>query len=189
MRTKQASMARLNQLSELVARRNAISGEIAAILGRPAQIGHLGEFLAAELFGVELEAAANNRSYDGRFTGGVLAGKTVDVKTYPKREGIIDLRTEHLPDYYLVIAGPKSTVASSRGQDRPWIIDSIHLFDAKALVEALLAKGLRVSVAASVSAELWAPAEVYPDNVCQLLALRPEHEQWLAAFGRQTLGA
>ena len=137
-------MNRLDELSALVAQRNAVSSEIAAILGRPAQLGHLGEFVASELFAIALEAAANNKGFDGRFTSGPLAGKSVDVKTYAKREGIIDLRTKDLPDYYLILSGPRGPAASSKGQDRPWVIDGIDVFDANALVASLLTRKLKV---------------------------------------------
>ena len=182
-------MKRLNGLSELVARRNAISTEIAAILGRPAELGHLGEFIASVLFDIALEPSATNRGFDGRFTKGLLSGKTVDVKTYAKREGIIDLRTKDLPDYYLVLSGPRSAAATSKGKGRPWVIDGIHLFDAKELVSSLLSRGLRVSVATSVAAHYWTAAEVYPKQTCKLLELRPDQRSWVEAFGRHRAGA
>ncbi|MEP6833719.1 MAG: hypothetical protein ABJB74_10000, partial [Gemmatimonas sp.] len=164
-------MHRLDELSDLVAKRNAISTEIAAILQRPAQLGHLGEFVASVLFDIELEFSANNKGFDGRFRSGVLAGKSVDVKTYAKREGIIDLRLMDLPDYYLILSGPRAPASSSRGQDRPWLIEGIHLFEARVLVDSLTAKKLKVGVAASVAGPLWNASEVYPTNVSRFLVL------------------
>ena len=176
-------MDRLHKLSALVAERNNVSTRIANIIGRPAQLGHIGEFIASELFGVTLELSANNKGYDGRFSHGQLTGKTVDVKTYAKREGIIDLRVSDLPDYYLVLSGPVGPAASSRGQDRPWLLSGVHLFNATELVAALQSRGLRVGVATSVARNHWDAAEVFPRNHCNLLTLNEEQHLWLGSFG------
>lgn len=181
-------MKRLEELSELVARRNKVSTEIAAILGRPAQLGHLGEFIASALFDISLEPSANNKGFDGRFTRAPLAGKSVDVKTYAKREGIIDLRLDDLPDYYLILSGPRAPAASSKGRDRPWLIEGIHFFDAHTLVQSLKSRNVKVGVAASVASEYWLAAEVYPTQRCDLLQIRDEQRAWLQAFGRARVG-
>ena len=60
----------LNRLAELVAQRNAVSAEISALTGRPAQLGHLGEFIAAGVFDIALEDTAVNKGFDGRFRSG-----------------------------------------------------------------------------------------------------------------------
>lgn len=104
LNTDSMPLHRLDGLSELVAEHNAVSTRIAAILGRPAQLGHLGEFVASVLFDIQLESSANNKGFDGRFKGGALAGRSVDIKTYAKREGIMDLRMEDLPDQASVAA-------------------------------------------------------------------------------------
>jgi len=44
-------MTDLRKLAELIRRRNAVGREIAALIGRPAQIGHLGEHIASQVFG------------------------------------------------------------------------------------------------------------------------------------------
>lgn len=173
----------LRNLSALVAKRNSISTEISAVIGRPAQLGHLGEFIASALFDIKLETAANNKGFDGRFSQGFLSGKTVDVKTYAKREGIIDLRTQDLPDYYLVLSGPIGLAGSSKNQDRPWLISGIHLFDAANLVSSLQSRGNKIGVAASVAKSYWDAAEIYPRQNCNLIVLNAEQRAWLAAFG------
>ena len=71
----------MNQLIELVAllrQYNQIGSQIAAIIGRPAQIGHIGEFIASQIFDIELEKIANAKAIDGRFRVGALAGKSVN---------------------------------------------------------------------------------------------------------------
>jgi len=80
---------RLQQVVGLIARRNTVETEIAAITGRPALIGHLGEWIAAEVLETELEASATPpRPFDGRVASGPLAGATVNVKWCGKREGL-----------------------------------------------------------------------------------------------------
>ncbi len=94
------------KLADLIHTRNAVAEQITTLIDRPAEIGHVGEFIAAEVFDIALEESATNKGFDGRFRSGTLAGKTVDVKWYAKKEGLVDLRLEFLPDYYLVLTGP-----------------------------------------------------------------------------------
>ena len=70
-------MSHLKQLASLLARRNTIDEEIAALIGRPASLGSVGEWIAQEIFKVKLAQNANTRCIDGCFTDGPLAGKTV----------------------------------------------------------------------------------------------------------------
>ena len=152
----------LEQLASLLARRNAIDEQIAALIGRPAIRGHVGEWIAHEIFGVTLEESAVQKGFDGRFADGPLAGKTVNVKWYGKREGLLDINPDGVPDYYLVMTGPKAVAMTSRGQTRPWVITEVFLFDAPALVERLRRLGRRLGVAASVRQHEWEAARVYP---------------------------
>lgn len=178
-------MEELKKLADLIHKRNEISTEITEIIGRPAQIGHLGEYIASKILDIYLEASAVNKGFDGRFSKGPLAGKTVDVKWYAKKQGIVDLRVEDIPDYYLVFTGPHSTQLSSRGDDRLWSIDSVYLFDAHSLVDRLKERGLKVGVAASVSKEFWEEAEIYPQSKSQRLVLDVEQRQMLAMFAKK----
>jgi hypothetical protein len=178
-------MEDLKKLAELIHKRNEVSAEITKIIGRPAQIGHLGEYIASRSLDIRLEISAVNKGFDGRFSKGPLAGKTVDVKWYAKKQGIVDLRLEDLPDYYLVLTGPHSTQLSSRGDDRLWSIDSVYLFDAPTLVDRLKGRGLKVGIAASVSKEFWEEAEIYPQNKSQRLVLDVQQRQMLAMFAKK----
>ena len=100
-------------LAELLRRRNEIDGEIARLIGRPAERGHIGEFIAAHLFGLRLADSATNRALDGWFTTGPLAGRSVNVKFYGRHEGILDMTERGTVDYYLVLTGVKSAAGSS----------------------------------------------------------------------------
>ena len=177
------NMDLLQQLAALVATRNDIGARITKLTGRPSQIGHLGEFIAAEIFGISLEQSAANKGFDGRFRTGPFAGRTVDVKWYAKREGGVDLRLDSLPDFDLVLVGPAGVASSSRGDDRPWLLEGVHLFDANALVGALRARGLKVGIATSVARPHWDQAEIYPVPRNNMLTLSAGQRQALKLFG------
>ena len=93
-------------MADLIARRNEIETEIAALTGRPSLPGHLAEWIAAEIFAIDLEASAVARAIDGRFASGPLAGSTVNIKWYGKREGLLDVMEDPSLDYHLVLTGP-----------------------------------------------------------------------------------
>ena len=150
------------QIARLLKERNAIDDRIAAVIGRPMTAGHLGEWIAARVFGIALEKSATATAIDGRFTSGPLNGRTVNVKWYLKREGLLDLTERTAPDHYLVLAGPAAPAASSRGGTRPWCIESVHLFDASQLLGELRVRGVRIGTASSVRAAQWAAAEIHP---------------------------
>ena len=172
----------IRQVAELIRARNAIDEQIAAIIDRPALPGHIGEWVAAEVFDVALEASASAKGIDGRFRSGPLAGKTVNVKTYGKREGLLDTCDDPSLDYYLVLCGPKATSMTSKGGTRPWCIASVYLFDAGELRAAQLARGVRPGVASSVRAADWAAAEIYPNTSQTIHPVTPGQSAGLAAF-------
>jgi len=92
-------MELLERLAGLVRTKNRIDDEIAGIIDRPAQIGHVGEYIASNIFGIKLEESAAQKGIDGRFMAGPLAGRTVNIKWYGKMEGLLDITPNHLPDY------------------------------------------------------------------------------------------
>lgn len=150
----------LFQLADLIRKRNAIDADIAKIIGRPAEKGHIGEYLASYLFDIEMVTSANQAGHDGLFRSGPLAGRSVNVKCYPKRESRIDIRPEYIPDYYLVLAGPPAAAVSSRGATRPLVVQDIYLFEAAALMDRLKARSVRIGTATSLRAEDWNGARV-----------------------------
>lgn len=84
-------VAPLERLASLLGQRNAVDADIASVIGRPAVVGHIGEFIAAEVFDIDLERSATRPGYDGVFRSGPLAGATVNIKFYGKREGLLDI--------------------------------------------------------------------------------------------------
>jgi len=80
-------------------------------------------------------------------------------------------------------AGPAGSAASSRGSTRPWVIDSVYLFEARRLFEDLRARGVRIRTGSSVRQALWTAAEVYPEPRNATLVLPQEQRDLLALFG------
>ena len=155
-------LAELEKLAGLIRTRNSVDGEIAKIIGRPALAGHVGEFIASRIFGIELHHSATAKGSDGAFIRGTLVGKTVNIKWYAKRENILDINPKEVPDYYLVLAGPKTPAATSKGTSRPLAIESVFLFEAESLFARLQQQGVKIGIATSVKSTSWAEAEVFP---------------------------
>lgn len=176
-------MEPLERLAELIRAKNSIDNEIADNIGRPTERGHVGEYIAASIFGIKLEQSAAHKGIDGRFIQEKLAGMTVNIKWYGKREGLLDINPSLLPDFYLVMTGPKSGAISSRGTTRPWIISSVFLFDAHELVRMLKARGIKIGIATSVRGQMWEDAEIYPVQRNNKLVLASDQKRQLALFG------
>lgn len=172
-------------LADLLARRNEVDRTIAQLIGRPAAAGHLGEFIAAHVFGLALEDSASARAIDGRFTSGPLAGRSVNVKCYAVQQGNIDLVLDEGPDFYLVLTGPRETAGTSRGAIRPFTIEHVFLFEAEPLLSELRERGVKVGTASSVRAHQWADAMVYPEPRNPALVLTEDQSAQLQLFARR----
>ena len=181
---RESSQRSLQRLAETVRRKNAADRRVAEIIGRPALSGHFGEFVAAAIFGIELCGSATQEGYDGWFRGGALDGKTVNIKYYTKHEGLLDLKRENGPDYYLVLTGPPAEPAPSCGQTRPWVIESVFLFQAAELVGRLTGT---IGTATSVPKSLWKDAEISPLD-SSLLPLEGSQKDLLALFRESAVG-
>ena len=171
-------MSNLEQLAPHLVRRNDIDEKISGLIHRPAIRGHIGAWIAHELFGVTLEESAAKRSIDGRFADGPLAGKTVNVKWYGKREGVLDISPDPagVLDYYLVMTGPKAGATTSKDKTRPLVITEVFLFDARALVEQFRVQKRRRGVASFVLKHEWEEAEVYPAASARLTLTDAQRE-------------
>jgi hypothetical protein len=172
----------LQQLAGLLAIRNQVATQITATTGRPALLGHLGAYIAAQVFDIALEASAANEAFDGRFKSRPFAGKAVDVSWYPRRENLIDLRADDPPDHYLVRSEPRGPAASARGDDRPWLIEAVHLFVARTLLDCLKRRGAKIGIAASVASDSWGPSQWHPTTSPGLPELTQEQGDALCLF-------
>ena len=188
------STDQLGQLADLIRRKNEIENEIAQIIGRPALVGHVGEYIASVVFGIRLEHSAAQKGIDGKFAHGPLTGKSVNVKWYGKMDGLLDINPKYLADFYLVMAGPKSGPVSSREATRPWVISSVYLFESEDLLRTLNARGVRIGTATSVpasstltgstSTRSTATAETRPDGSAIGPALSTSGVPWKAKTSR-----
>lgn len=178
----------LVRLSALIRKRNALARAITALIGRPAQLEHIGEYIAATIFHIELTKSASRKGIDGHFSDGPLKGRTVNIKWYTVLEGLLDISTCSLPDYYLVLAGPWSAAGPSRGRSRPWVIESVFLFEAKMLIDELKRSGVTIGVASSVCKGFWTKAEIYPAQRNAVLELSEEQRAALALFSSKAVG-
>jgi hypothetical protein len=65
----------LAELATLLRERNTLDARVGQLLDRPANTGHIGEWIAARIFDIQLETAANAAGIDG------------------KQEGLLDMRS------------------------------------------------------------------------------------------------
>jgi hypothetical protein len=175
-------MEQLSELANLIHQRNHISNSIAALIGRPAEMGHIGEYIAADIFNIALHASATQKGSDGFFVDPPLNGKSVNIKWYAKLERLLDLTPAAYPDYYLVLAGPPASGMSSRGTSRPLVIDAVFLFDALDLHHDLTARGIKLGTATSVARSFWDQAELYPGQRNAQLMLTERQRALLRPF-------
>jgi hypothetical protein len=175
-------MTNLEQIAHLLSARNEIDASIAAMTGRPMTAGHLGEWIAAQIFDIELEESAAATAFDGHFRSGLHAGKTVNVKWYLKNESLIDLTADARLDFYLVLTGPHAPAASSRGTIRPWRIDHVFLFAAHQLLAEQHSRGAKIGTASSIPRRLWTEAEIYPATTNRAYALTLDQKNQLGLF-------
>ncbi len=176
-------MNNLDQLANLLSKMNAIGEKVSAITQRPASRGHTGEYIAAEIFDIELEESANAKGFDGRFRSGNLAGRTVNVKWYGKLEYMLDINPDALPDFFLVMTGPKALEMTSKGGIRPWLIDYVFLFNAAELMIELNARGVKIGVATSVQKHEWQNSEIYPNKRSMIYRISDEQMGKVLSFG------
>ena len=172
----------LIQLAKLIDTRNQTEREITALIGRPAAIGHIGEYIASRVFNIALEESASHKSSDGYFRDEPLKGRTVNIKWFAFQEGLLDITPESLPDYYLVLTGLKSGTMTSRERVRPWTIEKVYLFEAQTLANELIQTGLKMGIATSVRRHLWEKSEIYPTGHNILFQLSQAQRDILALF-------
>jgi hypothetical protein len=175
-------MAEIERIADLLKKRNEIDREISKIIGRPSTRGHIGEFIASKIFKIELESSAATKGIDGVFTDGPLRGKTVNIKLYGKREGVLDIAVHELADYYLVLTGPKSAATTSIGSSRPLVISNVYLFEMRKLMNKMRKRGVKIGVATSVTQSYWEEAEIYPLETNKKLELTEEQVRLLDLF-------
>lgn len=172
----------LHELATLTRTLNSTLAEISAVIGRPAQLGHAGEFIASVIFDIDLHVSASFKHHDGFFNvRSPLAGRSVNVKWVTVHEGYMDLSPDADLDELLVMTGPKAS-SKHLSKSRPWVIASVYLFDAREITSTLQAAGIGVGVASSVRKHLWDAAMIYPDANNPRLVVTDEQRTLLSLF-------
>jgi hypothetical protein len=181
-------MKDLKTLAVLVHEHNRVTEKISAVVGRPAIMGHVGEFIASRIFGIEPEPSDSSKGIDGRFKDGKLAGKSVNVTWHTRNDGSLDMRADALPDFYLVMTGPRTAEPSSKGATRPWVIEYVYLVGVEPLVRELKKRGIEPTPATSVRSADWEMCELYPRPKCPYLTLTDEQRAAIGLFRTQSIG-
>jgi hypothetical protein len=171
----------LDRLAGLLHQRHRIDLDIATIIGRTPERGHIGEFIAAVVFDIQLNQSASQRGFDGHFRSGPRATRRVNIKFYGRCEYLLDLSLSGTPDDYLVLVGSSPKAPGSSIQTRPRLIDAVYLFDAAKLHCALQAKNLKLGTAASVAKPLWEPSKIWPGVVSEMVS--DQQAEMLNRFG------
>lgn len=175
-------MDRLSNLSKLLKGHNSTGKKISEYIGdKPMNTGNIGEFIASQIFNIQLHEDRSHKGSDGYFLSGPLENKTVNIKWYTGRENIISLKTgDDKPEYYLVMTGPKKRDVD---KSRPLIICSVFLFETGKLEDRLEKNGVTIRRnATSVKNELWVEAEIYPANTNTTLPLDADQKRALSMF-------
>lgn len=176
----------LTHLADLVRIRNTVKSSVSRIIGRPAETGHLTEYIASQIFDIELHGSAVHKASDGVFRfPSSLAGFSVNVKyrsTSSRRLNIENSSTlTHHPHYYLAFRGPNVSKGPTNEKTLPLVIAAVYLFFSAELIPALVADG-GANVGPSVKSEYWAQAMLYPEQVNQALILTDAQRAALALF-------
>lgn len=175
-------MSDLARLAELLHARNTVESNIANLLNCSANLSSVGEYIAANIFGITLIPSAQHSEFEGIFAHGQLAGKTVDIQWYPRREGFMNIHPQRSPDFYLVMAGPRQESSTTRALVNPWLITSVHLFESSELLAALHERGVQIGSHTSIINQFWERSEIFPQLHNQSLLLTDEQRQLLQMF-------
>lgn len=171
---------RLANLADLLGQRDVVERRIAAITGRSARQGDVGEFIAACVFDIELAVTAVQAGHDGWFRSGPLRGRTVNIKTYGSAADGIDVSL-HACDYYLVLSGLRKTPGAV--QHHRWSISAVYLFDRQRLLAEFTNRGVKVGIATSLRVGDLAASRLYPvPGPSALLSLTEKQVAMLALF-------
>lgn len=175
-------MSDLARLAQLLHARNTVESNIANLLRCSVNLSSVGEYIAATIFGITLIPSAHHSEFAGIFAHGQLAGKTVDIQWYPRREGFMNVHTQQAPDYYLVLAGPRQESSTTRALVHPWLILSVHLFESNSLLAALQERGVQLGSHTSIINQFWERSEIFPSAHNSTLQLTDEQRQLLQMF-------
>ena len=81
-----------------------------------------------------------------------------------------------------MLAGPKQESSTTRALVNPWLINSVHLFNAPELLIALRERGVQIGSHTSVINQLWERAEIFPTQHNSSLVLTEEQRVLIQLF-------
>jgi hypothetical protein len=181
-------MQDLTHLADLIRIRNYVNSSVSRIINHPAEVGHIAEYLMGVILDVELNDVPNAKATDGVFSGGALAGKSVNVKYRAAQSKLLNLEEFLDPSlhahFYLSVQGPKSASKTSAGRELPFVVSSIYLFESSALIPQIAKPG-KADLGRFVPTALWQAAMIFPQQVNQALILSDEQRAALALFAPQ----
>lgn len=174
----------LQKIARLIRERNSLDEQIAGLINRPMSIGNLGEYIASKIFQIQLMKSGSAKAIDGHFELGPLKDRSVNIKWYAKKEGLLDLPGLKSPfaDFYLVLTGPRIRSKTSNSWNRPWLLDSVYLFDGLRLRESLEVRGVAIGIATSLRSDDWEQAEIWPRAINPTLPLSSKQTRLLKHF-------
>ena len=147
---RRTANASLQELGALLAERNQVDARIAALIQRPAQRGHIGEFIAKHVFRITECESASQKGIDGWFAEGPLRGKSVNMKFYGKDTGLWAIKEYPSVEYYLVLCGKRAGAGSSRGTTRPLDVATVYLVAEGVLSRASVKPGVTAGVPVAI---------------------------------------
>ncbi|WP_446210122.1 hypothetical protein [Micromonospora sp. IBSANI012] len=170
----------LHQLAALLRARDDLDARIAKLTGRSVRQGDIGEFIAAQVFGIDLAGIATQAGHDGTFRSGPFAGQTVNVKTYGDAFTGIDI-SPHPCNLHLVLSGPRRPLGAV--QHHQWRISAAYLFNTRRLLETLNGRGVKVGTATSIRRNDLEAAQIFPTAGSDSpLRLTPEQTALMSLF-------
>ena len=179
-------MQDLTHLADLIRIRNYVNNSVSNIIGGPAETGRIAEFVAAQIFDIELARTFVNKAIDGWFRSPAsLASASVNVKYRSRSSKRLDNENSADPNdhprYYLAFRGPKLLKGPASEKTLPFVIDSVYIFDSQELIPSLVAKG-GAHIGPAVKLVHWQQAMIYPEQVNQALILTDEQRAALQLF-------
>ena len=96
---------------------------------------------------------------------------------------MLEINPDALPDFFLVMTGPKAKTPTSKVAIRPWLIDYVFLINAAELMVELNASGVKIGVAKSVQKHEWQAAEIFPNKRSMVYRMSDDQMGKLLAFG------
>ena len=184
----------LKRLADLIRKHNINGKEITEIINKGAKIGDVEEFIAHQIFYIDLEKSGNNKGSDGKFTKpSPLDGNSVNIKWYVEQGASVSLdlpgnlpenlsEAKDLPCYYLVFTGAKSKDDSFKKKSWSWSIDNVFLFEARSLIGRLRKRAIKIGTQTSILISEWKKAQIYPVPSKPPLKLTKDQENKIELF-------